>query len=47
MEEKETKFAEWMDTLTITDASNIALLIAFIILIIAFVIRAFRNKPSA
>lgn len=47
MEEKETNFAEWMDTLTITDASNIALLITFTVVIVAFVIRAFRNKPSA
>ena len=47
MKEQESNFSEWVDTLTISDASNILLLIAFLALILVFVIRAFRNKPSA
>jgi len=47
MEEQETTFTQWMDSLTISDASNVLLLTAFIALILVFVIRAFRNKPSA
>ncbi|WP_421762747.1 hypothetical protein [Ekhidna sp.] len=42
-----TKFSEWWDTLTISDASNVFLIIVFSISIIWLVIRTFRNKPSA
>ena len=47
MEEKETKFTEWIDSLTIADASNFFLILTFVIVIIWLVIRTFRGKASA
>ena len=47
MEEKETKFADWAESLTVSDVSNVMLIIVFSIVIIWLVVRTFRNKPSA
>lgn len=48
MEEKDPmKFSEWIDSLTVSGAANVFLMIAFVTLIIWLVIRTFRNKPSA
>ncbi|WP_420318418.1 hypothetical protein [Ekhidna sp.] len=47
MEEKDTKFSEWVDSLTVSDASNVFLIIIFSIAIVWLVIRTFRNKSSA
>ncbi|WP_424961577.1 hypothetical protein [Ekhidna sp.] len=47
MEEKETNFGEWADSLTVSDVSNVMLIIVFSIVIIWLVVRTFRNKPSA
>ncbi|WP_425390914.1 hypothetical protein [Ekhidna sp.] len=47
MEEQDTKFTDWVDSLTISDAANVFLVIIFSIFIVWLVIRTFRNKPSA
>ena len=47
MEEQETSFSEWVDTLTVSDVVQQVALLVFTISIIVFVIRTFRNKPSA
>ncbi|SNT26646.1 hypothetical protein SAMN05421640_3046 [Ekhidna lutea] len=48
MEETESmKFTEWVDSWTISDASNVFLMTTFTIVIIWLVVRTFRNKPSA
>lgn len=48
MEEKESmKFTEWVDSLTISDASNIIMIIIFTIVIAWLVVRTFRGKASA
>ncbi|WP_370086570.1 hypothetical protein [Ekhidna sp.] len=48
MEENESmKFTEWVDSLTISDASNFFLIVTFTVVIIWLVIRTFRGKASA
>lgn len=46
-EQESTNFSEWVDSLTIADASNIALMTTFTLVIIILVIRTFRGKSSA
>ena len=48
MEEQESmKFTEWIDSLTVSDASSVMLMVVFILVIVWLVIRTFRGKPSA
>ena len=47
MEENETNFVEWFNTLSLSDVVNQLSLIIFTVFIIVLVVRAFKNKPSA
>jgi len=47
MEKQESgNFMEWINSLTIEDASNLISMIVFGIIIIVIVVRTFRNKPT-
>lgn len=47
MEEKDSKFVDWINSMTMTQAINSLILTAFILIILILVVRTFRNKPSA
>ena len=48
MEEQDSmNFSDWWNSLTVSDVTSMFTLIFFIILILIFVLRTFRNKPSA
>ena len=48
MEETDSmKFSEWMDSLTVSGAVNVLLMVVFVAFIIWLVARTFRGKPSA
>ncbi|MFK7953211.1 MAG: hypothetical protein AB8B73_10225 [Ekhidna sp.] len=47
MEEKSpTRFIEWMNSLTISDAVNVILILLVTITVLILVVRTFRNKSS-
>lgn len=47
MEYEEETFIEWVKNLTIGEVVTQLMLILFAVLILVFVVRAFKNKPSA